>query len=619
MDRPLSWHVPGIDLAAEPPFTLGATRIDPASRDAEYPAGKERLQPQSLKVLVALARRRGAVVTRDQLVNLCWDGRVIGEDVINRSVSLLRAFAARAGGFTIETVPKAGYRLVETGAAAPLRRRRAIAAAAGVTVLLALIAFLALRPHPHEPPTPTIAILPFDQSGAGAAELAAQIRTSLSHSLSEGGFPVSVAAGAGKGDLIMSGETRRIGDQLRAVVRVELPSPRTIIYSQQWDAAASDAHRLPDRVAAQVGAALSWTAALMALDQSQSADPAITAQLLKTAALSVQGGDRLRAYEISRALAPKAPKSAIAQLGVAFNTAFALDQIPLDDRGPAVAEARRAADRAAALAPSFGDIDATWCMLHSRALFAACEDRLRTALRRDPDAPFVAYFLSALLDNVGRYDEAAQLARMSLANDRYKPAKIARLLNAQELGGQSDEAAALYREASQWWPDNGGLALNRMAGMAERGDFTAVERFNAELGATDLIPAGLTAAVRRKDIAGAKDACRPVTESSIAAILCMIGLAQAGDEDGAVQVAAILYPRIHGANPGEDDRLWLQDPSKPPFGILSAPALAPMRRDPRFLAVADRSGLLAYWRTGRLPDFCGPARAEPVCAQLRPR
>ena len=114
MDRPLAWHVPGIDLAAERPFSLGATAIDPASRDASFPGGTERLRPQSLKVLIALARRKGEVVSRNDLVDLCWDGRVIGEDVINHSISLLRTFAERAGGFSIETVPKAGYRLVET-------------------------------------------------------------------------------------------------------------------------------------------------------------------------------------------------------------------------------------------------------------------------------------------------------------------------------------------------------------------------------------------------------------------------------------------------------------------------------------------------------------------------
>jgi hypothetical protein len=31
--------------------------------------------------------------------------------------------------------------------------------------------------------------------------------------------------------------------------------------------------------------------------------------------------------------------------------------------------------------------------------------------------------------------------------------------------------------------------------------------------------------------------------------------------------------------------------------------------------LADRVGLLDYWRSGRLPDFCTKAH-EPVCARI---
>ena len=103
-----------IDPASEQPFRVGRARVDPVSREAIFEGTSERLQPQNLKVLVALARQRGKLVTRDQLVDLCWNGRFIGDDVINRAISTLRQFAERAGGFAIETVPRAGYRLVET-------------------------------------------------------------------------------------------------------------------------------------------------------------------------------------------------------------------------------------------------------------------------------------------------------------------------------------------------------------------------------------------------------------------------------------------------------------------------------------------------------------------------
>ena len=68
MDRPIARQALAIDLEKEPPFRVGGAAIDPVSRNAEYPGGNERMQPQTLKVLIALARRRNEVVTRHELV-----------------------------------------------------------------------------------------------------------------------------------------------------------------------------------------------------------------------------------------------------------------------------------------------------------------------------------------------------------------------------------------------------------------------------------------------------------------------------------------------------------------------------------------------------------------------
>src|SRR4051794_19650396 len=113
MDAIVSGKQPAIVLSSERPFTVGHARVDPSSREAEFEGGNERLQPQHLKVLIALTQRKGSVVTRDDLVELCWDARYVGDDVIHRSISMLRQFAQRAGGFEIETIPRAGYRLLE--------------------------------------------------------------------------------------------------------------------------------------------------------------------------------------------------------------------------------------------------------------------------------------------------------------------------------------------------------------------------------------------------------------------------------------------------------------------------------------------------------------------------
>ena len=125
MNRPFAGRPIIMELAAREPFRLGNAMIDPVAHEAHWPGGDERLQPQAFKVLMALAAKRGDVVTRDELVELCWDGRIVGDDVINRAISLLRPFAERAGGFSIVTVPRVGYRLIEDSRGNPAKRRRA--------------------------------------------------------------------------------------------------------------------------------------------------------------------------------------------------------------------------------------------------------------------------------------------------------------------------------------------------------------------------------------------------------------------------------------------------------------------------------------------------------------
>ena len=106
-----------IDLAQTAPFQLGPLRVEPALRQVSA-AVSETLEPRVMQVLVALARAEGQVVSRDELIRQCWDGRIVGDDAINRVIGRLRRLAAERGDgtFAIETVVKVGYRL--TGVAA---------------------------------------------------------------------------------------------------------------------------------------------------------------------------------------------------------------------------------------------------------------------------------------------------------------------------------------------------------------------------------------------------------------------------------------------------------------------------------------------------------------------
>jgi TolB-like protein/DNA-binding winged helix-turn-helix (wHTH) protein/cytochrome c-type biogenesis protein CcmH/NrfG len=107
---------PPIDLADETDFQLGALLVSPSTRDVGRGELREMLEPRVMQVLVALFQANGQVVSRDELIARCWDGRIVGEDAINRAIGRLRRLSEvdLEASFAVETIPRVGYRLMAT-------------------------------------------------------------------------------------------------------------------------------------------------------------------------------------------------------------------------------------------------------------------------------------------------------------------------------------------------------------------------------------------------------------------------------------------------------------------------------------------------------------------------
>jgi DNA-binding winged helix-turn-helix (wHTH) protein/tetratricopeptide (TPR) repeat protein len=102
-----------IVLAHEKNFSIGSVSVHPSTRSATRGSRKEILEPRVMQVLVALAHCPGEVVSRDDLVETCWAGRIVGDDAVNRVIARLRRTAEGigAGVFAIDTITRVGYRL----------------------------------------------------------------------------------------------------------------------------------------------------------------------------------------------------------------------------------------------------------------------------------------------------------------------------------------------------------------------------------------------------------------------------------------------------------------------------------------------------------------------------
>ncbi len=159
--------IPGrVVLAHEPAFDLGQVRVSPPTRQVERGGRSERVEPRVMQVIVALSHAGGQIVTRDELIHRCWDGRIVSDDAINRVLSRIRQIAAGIGAesFIIETVPRVGYRLVPakgdavlpsirvTEFSPPVTSRRGLMIGAGAAALgVAAIGIVLQRPWRHRP------------------------------------------------------------------------------------------------------------------------------------------------------------------------------------------------------------------------------------------------------------------------------------------------------------------------------------------------------------------------------------------------------------------------------------------------------------------------------------
>jgi hypothetical protein len=559
-------------------------------------------------------------VTRDELVQLCWDGRIVGDDVINRSISLVRQLAESAGGFEIETVPRTGYRLIETARTRFGPKKRWVIGGAALLAFAAVgvVAFFE-RSGADRRATLDVVVLPFttDSADGSSRQLASDAHDSVVRMLTESGLSVTTSNNA-SADLVVSGSVSSNPQSASAVVRVEDLPRKAMIFTRRLQSDRAHAGDLPDRVGANLAASLSWTGQLIRLDERHPADPVFLVQLLEQ--VSVDQFEGLQPYEFARRNAPAAPDSAAAQIVLAIDTGVSLGALAPEDRPAALAVGRQAADRAQRLAPDFGDVYCPWCILHSPLHFAACEDHLRAGLAADRDAPFVPAFLTDLLNNVGRTDEAFRFATLSLAADQYVPRKISRMILMEEATGDTEAAEARYRDAERLWPNFGSVFWDRLWGIVQRGDLDGIERFEQEVGARNL-PQGyvsvapLADAVRARSLQRVTAAC-PSGAEDFRAVECMLAFNRLGAIDQAYSVAQKLYPSRRGRTAAEEQALWLAEPFSTDTVYLTVPATAPLRRDPRFLVLAANLGLLDYWRSGRLPDFCTKAH-EPVCAKFR--
>ncbi len=593
MDRPIARRALAIDLEREPPFRVGGATIDPVSRNAEYSGGNERLQPQTLKVLVVLARRRNQVVTRTELVDCCWDGRVVGDDVINRCISLLRDFAERAGGVSIETVPKSGYRLVEAGTGSKRWSRRWLAAA--LAALLAVAAAVALWWPSTGPNATTVAVIAAD--GSMTTQLLSRSLLTrlgrLQSAKTESMKLVGLESG-NKADLIFEVSGTLNGRTTEANLMLLAGKDRSVLWSKDFSQPTDKLADLEQQLAFMTGRVLDCAMEGRAAEGKQL--PLRTFQLYLNGCAILADAYRVdpkRVIPIFSQVVAQAPKFAggWGKLILAEAQYVNVEIIFFDRRPDIPVEQHIAAARK--LDP---DLPEAYVAEFLMLPISAFDERLRLIERasaRHPDDPDLLAIRAEFFLTVGRLNEAIDAARRAYELDPLTPGHGNNLIQTLAYGGRTEMAAEELRRTEQLWPGTLTLRDARFRFHLRYGDPHEALRIVRTEGISREFEEFLVAKIDPTpvNIERAVNAVRGrgITSSKAINDLAQL-LAQFGREDEA-------YELIMG---------WQRtDQAGAMTGMLFRPTMRKFRGHPRFIRVAAHLGLLAHWQnSGKWPDFC---------------
>ena len=632
----------GIDLTNEPAFLLGGAEVRPASREVIWSGERHLLEPRVMQVLVALATRRGRVVSRDELIALCWGGRIVGDDAINRCVAALRRLAERGAGFAIETIARVGYRLTEEQVKSrrPPRRRLVIAAVAALA--FGVIGGLAVWRHSRlvtvaAEAAPVIAVLPFDamdpsQQSATAAE---SMDARIGDALTRGGMSViarattqrfrggrkAAAARELRAPYLVDGDVSATREGMRVSARVIDATSGLTLWS---DAIVSPpgSDPAPEQMARAIAGFLTWPTMARALSSGREIDAQMAADVWRDLEL-MQRGDTMASYALARRMSARYPDAVPAQIVWAVNAGRALPYLSPRERASAISGGRAAARRAIGLSPRSGDAYAGLAALTPPVAWSSREELFLNGLAVDADNATVENMYGSFLANAGRLDEAVAAGKRATTLDQVSPIKAGVLATSLYADGQTDEATALaVRATGSPNPDRLAAAVRfSIAAWSARPraaeTLLSDSRLAKVLEATSpqsplRLIARAVATNRATDRDAAARGCAAMELRDLEALECLVALTRFGRIDQAFELAERPYPDLRAPDAAGRDARWIAAPLAGETAILFSPPMAAFRADPRFRELTERVGLAEYWRRSKhWPDVC---RAEHIAA-----
>ncbi len=238
--------------APQSPVAFGDCVVDLARRELRRDGAPVAVEPQVFDLIAHLAAHPGEIVTRDDLIEHVWGGRIVSDSAIASRINAARAALGDDGTAQryIKTVPRRGFRF-EADLQAPSDAA------------------------PQLPDKPSIAILPFRNMSGDPEQtyfsdgITDDIITALSryqelfviarHSsfaYRDSAMPLSAIARELGVQYIAEGSVRRAGNRIRVTAGLTDPWAGRQLWSERYDRDLADIFELQDEITGYVVNAL---------------------------------------------------------------------------------------------------------------------------------------------------------------------------------------------------------------------------------------------------------------------------------------------------------------------------------------------------------------------------
>lgn len=512
------------------------------------------------------------------------------------------------------------------GPSARARKPVLIALAAVVVVAAAALGgsyWLRSKPPPTQakPEATRVAVLPFDTLNEGpqarpfaealTEEIVSRLNSSRIQVVSRG--DAALLRGPDRDQkvaqlgvaLLFDGTVETDGKVIKIRVHLDDPVNHVTLWSERKDGLFDKSEQLQAGTASSVAAVLACSN--RALDPIHGlSDPDLLSRYLHACDVFVNGLDsRQEVYELLaslREVGAKAPGFTPAHSDFAKFALFMSATLPPEQAAPLRKEGEQEAKKALALDRNSPDAYLALSWVLPVTDWAGREKLLRQGVAHDTNWPHTNGFLGRFLAETGRLQDAAPFLQRAAAADLQIDWGAGNAL-VQCGSGQFEPATSNLMQAIKKKPGDGDIWGNLRKCMIFARRFADVRTLNRDtsLRPTSFTPEALTRegaylaageTGKPGDIARARGLALSAPDGPNRLIRNAIQeLAAIGLTDDAFALAERYQP---GAASTDADSAF-----------LFFPLTLPMRRDPRFMQMAARFGLVDYWRSsGHWPDFC---------------